>query len=72
MGLSDAASQEARSTDDALRRGTLVTFSPQETPTRGFSLHLDRPVNQSLLVGEVMPLREKVGGFTPGRKALIT
>ena len=50
--------QEARSMDSALRLGTLVTFCPQEIPTRGFPLHLGRPVNQSLLVARMMPLRE--------------
>ena len=48
MGLSDVrykTGQKARSMDSALRLGTLVTFCPQETPTRGFSLHLGRLVN---------------------------
>ena len=50
--------KEARSMDSALRLGTLVTFCPQEIPTRGFPLHLGRPVNQSILVTRMMPLRE--------------
>ena len=61
MGLSDVrykTGQKARSMDSELRLGTLVTFFPQKILTRGFPLHLGRPVNQSILVTRMMPLRE--------------
>ena len=60
--------QEARSMDSALRLGTLVTFCPQEVPTRGFPLHLYRPVNRSLLVEMAMPQRKEFKEISPGRK----